>query len=126
MKEKPIDIVKQELYEVLADNGEYKCESCGWVQSQGGLCLECERADSFLQEPHEPTLENILLKLRESRYESVTIDTVGNLHINDCKNVKIKYNLTKSFDNQSEETLWKLHELLTTQTLANRYKIGTI
>ena len=70
---------------------------------------------------HEPALNDILLKLGESYYVSfIESKSVGWLfqlwHRNKMgKAILLGYDLTKSFDSQSEEITRKLHSLLITK-----------
>ena len=142
IKEKPISEIEAELYEVLA----LKELSFGCVfeffnrlaSFHKMTCLEFDGENmtyfengktkttkglsgDFTIIGHEPTLNNVLLKLREKQGDGdldVLCSHNGGILKADMSEITTifkpltKYDLTKSFDSQTEETKRKLHKLL--------------
>lgn len=129
MTKKPLTEIEHDLYQILSDktlNEGCILESCTdvtrFVFSDGLRFLENgdgtitirETAERFKIIGHEPTLNDILLKLGK-KHQMTAIkrhsDTGRTFIYADNKTIK-GYDLTKSFDNQAEETKRKLHSLL--------------
>ena len=140
-KEKPLSEIEAELYEALASkeltpwckvsvkgipwrflsglsNG-----GVGMVVALGGVTMDL--SEKWIHKNvkiigHEPTLNDVLLRLGEAKDEwSYEVDNFGGIHksrYDECGECVRKhigmYDLTKSFDNQTEETKRKLHDLI--------------
>lgn len=136
--EKPISEINSELYEKLANKTlSFGCK----LRDRGGEVFYIEENGDYLRIHngteimdllwtgveiigHEPTLNDVLLGIiREgkcynfypSMEEEILIIRVYYSPRN-MKHIVVHYDLTKSFDNQEEETKRKLHELLCTDT----------